>query len=154
MLIESVSLGSTEEALSIAACSQVQSIFLFARSSTQKRDRDAAIGAIVHDSGDHLTCVNVLRSNDWRSMDYCRENFLNHKALMKVAEIKNQLKRFMLKMTAGSLPGVGEDGDDELVLKALVKGFVFNVARMMPDGNYRTVRASEASTKSRFNDDT
>jgi hypothetical protein len=57
-------------------------------------------------------------------------------------------------MTAGSLPGVGEDGDDELVLKALVKGFVFNVARMMPDGNYRTVRASEASTKSRFNDDT
>jgi len=46
-IIESVALGCTDEMLSIAACSQVNNCFHFARSGTQKRERDLAVGAIV-----------------------------------------------------------------------------------------------------------
>jgi ATP-dependent RNA helicase DDX35 len=146
MLMESVRLGCTEECITIAAVSQVQSIFHFARSGSQKRERDAAIGSFVHETGDHLTAVRIMRGSEWRDAQWCKDNFLNVRALQKVGEITDQLRRFMLRMSGGGtrrLPSLSDDGSgDQAVLKALVKGLVFNVARMMPGGKYKTVRGN------------
>ena len=83
-----------------------------------------------------------MSGEEWRNGNWCKDNFLNYRALQKVFEIKKQLRGFVGRMIGGAaIPTIGDaEGGADIVLRALVTGFVFNVARIMPDGKYRTVR--------------
>mmetsp|Transcript_12583 Transcript_12583/g.25735 ORF Transcript_12583/g.25735 Transcript_12583/m.25735 type:complete len:692 (+) Transcript_12583:114-2189(+) len=145
-LLAAFDYGCVEEIISIAAASQVNNVFHFARSATQKRERDAAVAEYVHSSGDHLTFARIFNDDQWKNGNLCRERFLNHRALQKANEVRGQLRGFCRRLAGGisRLPsvGVGEEESDKAILQALTKGHVFNVARLESDGNYRTLRGS------------
>lgn len=144
-LLASFDNGCAEEVISIAAICQVNSIFNYARSATQVSERDIAIADLVHPTGDHMTFARIFANDDWKDANACSEMYLNQRALRKADEVRQQLRGFMRRLGSVSrLPSVGTEGDREvsLILKSLVKGHVFNCARMGTDGKYRTLRGS------------
>ena len=114
-LLASFDYGCVEEVISIAAASQVNNVFHFARSASQKRERDAAVSQYVHNSGDHLTFAKIFDDNQWKDGNICRERFLNYRALQKANEVRNQLRGFCRRLAGGiaRLPSIGV-GEEEV----------------------------------------
>lgn len=142
MLLESLKMGCSWEALAVASVLQVRSIFLQPRTQRQKLDYSAAMSELADRSGDHVTYANLIADMDDRDLDHeeCKEKFINRVALLKAIEIRNQLLRFLKKY--GRVQAMGVEGDERsrAVRKCVTSGFFFNTAKLANDGNYYTVR--------------
>eukprot|EP01065_Artemidia_motanka_P029544 TRINITY_DN35641_c0_g1_i1.p1 TRINITY_DN35641_c0_g1~~TRINITY_DN35641_c0_g1_i1.p1 ORF type:complete len:1076 (+),score=329.72 TRINITY_DN35641_c0_g1_i1:60-3287(+) len=91
-------LHCTEEVLTIVACLSSQSN-IFVRPRAQEALADQAKEKFMVAESDHLTLLNAFqmyRMNQ-RSPRWCQENFLNHKALRRVEEVRVQLRDIMLQ---------------------------------------------------------
>ncbi|CAN0208209.1 unnamed protein product [Ectocarpus sp. 6 AP-2014] len=138
--------GCVEDALTVAAMLSVQNPFVHPRGGGRERRERVreAMEEFAVTEGDHITYLNVFNSFDETGNDseWCKENCLNHRALVRAGEIRQQLSRYCKKFAP---PGqhVSSCGDDVNALRrCLVAGFFANVAKLSPDGRYRTVRDS------------
>ncbi|CAM9265782.1 unnamed protein product [Ectocarpus fasciculatus] len=138
--------GCVEDALTVAAMLSVQNPFVHPRGGGRERRERVreAMEEFAVTEGDHITYLNVFNSFDDSGNDseWCKENCLNHRALVRAGEIRQQLSRYCKKFAP---PGqhVSSCGDDVNALRrCLVAGFFANVAKLCPDGRYRTVRDS------------
>ncbi|CAN0212375.1 unnamed protein product [Ectocarpus sp. 12 AP-2014] len=145
--------GCVEDALTVAAMLSVQNPFVHPRGGGRERRERVreAMEEFAVTEGDHITYLNVFNSFDETGNDseWCKENCLNHRALVRAGEIRRQLSR------CGERNGVGRGSfrtvfypSHHSVLSCtgpwrmvcLVAGFFANVAKLSPDGRYRTVR--------------
>ncbi|CAM9160360.1 unnamed protein product [Choristocarpus tenellus] len=137
--------GCVEDSLTVAAMLSVQNPFLQPRGGRKER-REAiqeAMEEFAVTEGDHITYLNVFNSfQDIGSgaADWCEQNCLNYRALVRAGEIRSQLASYC-KRFAPEGASMSSCGDDINALRrCLVAGFFANAARMGPDGQYRTVR--------------
>ena len=114
-LLAAFEFGCVEEVISVAAASQVQNVFHYARNPAQKQNRDAAVSEYVHNSGDHLTFANIFDDQQWKDGNLCRERYLNFRALQKANEVRGQLRGYCRRLAGGvkNLPSVGV-GEEEV----------------------------------------
>lgn len=141
MLLASGEFGCSEEALTIVAMLQIESIFLFP-SSRRAEARKAKYKFSVLE-GDLLTLLNVYNAFIQKGKDkqWCGQMFLNYNGLVRAAEIRNQLQRLLQRY---KVPLVSCQGDTDAVCRCIVAGHFANAAYLHYSGEYRTVCGDHA----------
>uniref|UniRef100_A0A8D0PLK1 ATP-dependent RNA helicase DHX33 n=1 Tax=Sus scrofa TaxID=9823 RepID=A0A8D0PLK1_PIG len=125
----------TEEMLTIVSLLSVDSVLY---SPPSRRDEvQSARKKFMASEGDHITLLNIYRAfrNTGGNKDWCKENFVNSKNMMLVAEVRAQLRDICLKM---SMPILSSRGDTERIRRCLAHSLFMNSAELQPDGSYAT----------------
>jgi ATP-dependent RNA helicase DDX35 len=140
--------GCLGEMLSIAAMMTLQGN-AFVSHSDSKALLEKARRRFTVSEGDHITLYNVYEAfvkSGMGNVQWCRENCLNHKNMVKAVSVRKQLAayldRFGVKESALSGPDVMHVGGKPLaerVRRCLATGFFAHAARMKTDGSFTTV---------------
>jgi ATP-dependent RNA helicase DDX35 len=135
------------EMLSIAAMMTLQGN-AFVSHDGGKKQLDAARRRFAVSEGDHLTLYNVYTAFAQAGMtvQFCRENSLNHKALVKAVSVRKQLAAYLQRfglaeppLSSSDVLRVGGTPLPERIRRCLVTGFFAHAARMKSDGSFTTV---------------
>ncbi|XP_074646855.1 putative ATP-dependent RNA helicase DHX35 isoform X2 [Tubulanus polymorphus] len=137
MLLSSGDLGCSEEAVIIAAMTQIQNIHITI--SGKKITSDKAKRKFSVMEGDHLSLLNVYRAfhKYGQNSRWCHNNCLNYKGLCRANEIIQQLKVILKRF---NIPLVSCDGDVDTIRQCIVMGFFANAARLHYSGAYLTIK--------------
>jgi len=95
--------------------------------------------------GDHFTYLMIF--NDWKENNYsglwCKEHFIQKKAMTRAREIKEQLvalcDRVEIDYSDESLSIENEENSFN-IRKAICSGYFYNSAKLAKDGTYKTVK--------------
>lgn len=137
MLLVSGDFQCSEEAVTIAAMTQIQNVFV--SPSGQKHASDKVKRKFSVEEGDHISLVNVYNAfiEHEKNKKWCHENFLNYKGLMRAVEIREQLKRLLKKF---NVPLVSCEDSVDAIRRCITAGFFANAAKLHYTGEFRTVR--------------
>jgi ATP-dependent RNA helicase DDX35 len=136
--------GCLSEMLSIAAMLTLSSAIFISHTGNEKA-ADAARRKFAVSEGDHLTLYNVYEAfvKAGKTVQFCRENSLNHKSMVKAISTRNQLAAYFARF------GIAEPSTDvlraggkplaERICRCVAAGFFAHVARMKADGSFVTV---------------
>lgn len=155
LLASTTQFECAEEMLAIVAMVSTDAM-LFIAPRDKKEDAAEARRQFIHPEGDHLTFLAVYRgyagsngNNSIRSsgknkfegsVKWCKNNFLNARALRKAVDIAHQLRQHL---EALKLP-IKSCGDDFTVVKrALTAGLFPHAAKRQLDGSYRVVATGQ-----------
>ncbi|KAJ8099316.1 P-loop containing nucleoside triphosphate hydrolase protein [Lipomyces tetrasporus] len=141
VLLTSSSLGCMGEVLTVAAMMSVENVFYLPEDDHTAAEMEHLKFTV--DEGDHLTMYNVYQAfsiRGKRSSKWAHDKYLNYKALLRAASVRNQLARYLDKLgvkvpSSTSLSTV----DAETIRKCLVSGYFANAAKMQPDGSFKLV---------------
>jgi pre-mRNA-splicing factor ATP-dependent RNA helicase DHX38/PRP16 len=137
MLIVSEDLGCSEEVATVVSMLSVPSVWV--RPKERAEESDLAREKFMVPESDHLTLLFVFQQ--WiamgRSNRWCAENFVQAKALRRVAEIREQLVDIMRK-SGMRLRSCGGQWDP--VREAICSAFFHNAAKMKGVGEYINMR--------------
>ncbi|PRP85251.1 putative ATP-dependent RNA helicase DHX35 isoform 1 [Planoprotostelium fungivorum] len=130
----------SEEVLTIAAMLSVQTVWSF--TYEQRHNADGARRKFAVYEGDHLTLLNVYNSflAKNKNRDWCKSNFMNYRALIRAMDVRNQLKKYLKRWR---VPVVSTTNSSNIT-KCILSGYFANVARLQPDGSYRTLRSNQS----------
>ncbi|CAK9787247.1 putative pre-mRNA splicing factor [Cutaneotrichosporon oleaginosum] len=128
----------THEVLIIVSMVQESGSLLY-RPKDKRVHADKAHKNFQKPGGDHFTLLNIF--NQWADSNYsqqfCYENFVQYKSLVRVRDIRDQLASLCdrVEVVIESLP-------NEIVpiQKAITAGYFYNTARLDKGGSYRTTK--------------
>ncbi|KAF9927073.1 Cyclin-dependent kinase catalytic subunit, partial [Modicella reniformis] len=134
----------TEEIVSIVAMLSVQNA-IFYRPKDKKLHADKARQNLTKDGGDHLTLLNIW--DQWveanYSIQWCYENFLQHRSMSKARDIRDQMVGLMERTEVPMLPNPNPT-DTAPIRKAITSGFFYNAAKLNKSGDsYKTIKSSQ-----------
>ncbi|KAI9495488.1 P-loop containing nucleoside triphosphate hydrolase protein [Zychaea mexicana] len=143
-IVASEKYGCTEEVVSICAMLSEQSSLLY-RPKDKKLLADTAHQNLVALGGDHLTLLNIW--TQWVETDYsiqwCYENFIQHRTLERVRNVRDQLVQLLDRV---EVPLISNPNPADItpIQKAVTSGFFFNGARLNRSGeSYRTIKQNQ-----------
>jgi HrpA-like RNA helicase len=136
----------TSEVLDLVSLLSTSGKVLYDVSPEQREAASDARNKFRDPSGDHGTLLrayaayaDILESEPPPSVaekhSWCRANFLNERALEEARRIRSQLSDACKPL--GLDPSVSCGQDVDRILRAVVQGFVTNLASIQPDGTYR-----------------
>eukprot|EP00126_Sphaerothecum_destruens_P004370 Sdes_comp18147_c0_seq1m7629 len=136
MLIQSVSLGCSEEILTIVAMLSIQNVFYRPKEKQTLADQKKA--KFHQPEGDHITllCVYNAWKNSKFSNPWCFENFLQARSLRRAQDVRKQMVGIMDRYRL-DIVSAGQNYDK--VRKAICSGFFRNAAKKDPQEGYRTI---------------
>lgn len=138
-IIQSGKYLCTSEVISIAALLSVGNSIFF-RPKDKILHADNARLSFASRDGDHITLLNVYQQ--WEetnfSANWCREHFIQNRAMQKARDIREQLFDLCerVEIQINSTPCQ----DYSLVLKSFCSGYFFNCGRLHKTGVYKTVK--------------
>lgn len=95
VLMSASKYGCVNEILTIVACLNAPNIFL--RPKNKMDEAQDAQKKFISQDGDHLTLMNAFfeyrRKN--QDVDWCFQNFLNHRHLKSAFDVRDQLKTIL-----------------------------------------------------------
>lgn len=119
-------LACSQEVVTIVAMLSVHSVWAGARGE-RKAQNEAKMRFAVGE-GDLITFLNIWKG--WedvgRSRTWCYKNFINHRTMLRAADIRSQLQRHLRRL---GLPWVSAVDDLMSVRKALAAGLFSNAAQ-------------------------
>jgi pre-mRNA-splicing factor ATP-dependent RNA helicase DHX15/PRP43 len=127
--------------LSVVALLSVPNIFM--RPKEAAKAADEAKAQFAHVDGDHLTMLNAYHAymQNGESKDWCWDNFINHRSIVSVKNVRDQLERIMRKL---NLPLLSTDfaSSDYYnnIRRCLASGLFMQVAHLQKAGHYLTVK--------------
>jgi ATP-dependent RNA helicase DDX35 len=144
-------LGCLPEVLTITAMISLQDNVWFDASS--KKAGESSRRLFAAEEGDHLTLLNVYQAfvtKGKKDASWCKQNFLNHKSMLKAVSIRAQLKRHLERsgidtnesLSSGDVLRVGGLPKSESIRRCLTSGYFAHAARMEPDGTFKTINGS------------
>ncbi|BEI83566.1 hypothetical protein CcaverHIS002_0401700 [Cutaneotrichosporon cavernicola] len=128
----------THEVLIIVSMVQESGSLLF-RPKDKRVHADKAHKNFQKPGGDHFTLLNIF--NQWADSNYsqqfCHENFVQYKSLVRVRDIRDQLASLCdrVEVVIESLPN-----EVVPIQKAITAGYFYNTARLDKGGSYRTTK--------------
>ncbi|KAF9281313.1 hypothetical protein BGZ68_006724 [Mortierella alpina] len=134
----------TEEIASIVAMLSVQNA-VFYRPKDKKLHADKARQNLTKPGGDHMTLLNIwdqwVESN--YSIQWCFENFLQHRSMSRARDIRDQIVGLM-ERTEVTMVSNPNPSDTAPIRKAITSGFFYNAAKLTKSGDsYRTVKSNQ-----------
>jgi len=145
MLLASRDYNCISVMLTITSLLTVPQIFLRPKDNATAAD-DAKL-KFNHEEGDHLTMYRAfcLYKQKNSSAEWCSENFLNTRSLRSVNDVRNQLRKHMVKLSNTDIPEDTYNADlgkkrIANIKKAIITGFFSQVAHLEPQGFYYTVK--------------
>mmetsp|Transcript_13683 Transcript_13683/g.20734 ORF Transcript_13683/g.20734 Transcript_13683/m.20734 type:complete len:1116 (-) Transcript_13683:7-3354(-) len=133
MLIASEGMGCSSEIVTIVSMLSVPTIFY--RPKGREVEADQAREKFLVPESDHLSLLHIYdqwKRNSFSPM-WCKEYFLNYKALRKVKEIRSQLVEIMDKL---HITLVSCQDDRDQIRKAICFGYFHNAAKLKGIGQY------------------
>ncbi|KAK9828606.1 hypothetical protein WJX72_001006 [[Myrmecia] bisecta] len=126
-LLQAAASGCSAEVVTIVAMLSVQSIWAGAHG--EKKALNAAKMRFAVGEGDLISYLNVWKAweDSGRSRKWSHTNFINHRTMLRAADIRNQLCSHLRRV---SLPLASCDGDVTTVQKALAAGLFTNAAQL------------------------
>jgi len=141
-IIASEKFGCSEEIISICSMLTVNNAIFY-------RPKDKAIHAdnarinFNRPEGDHLTLLNVY--NQWKDTNYsiqwCFENFIQHRSMKRARDIRDQLLQLLERV---EIEPVSNVNDHEAIRKCIASGFFYHTAKLQKGGVYRTIKHSQS----------
>ena len=147
MLLVSPDYQCSNEMLTIVALLSVPNIFM--RPKEAAKAADEAKAQFAHADGDHLTMLNAYHAymQSGESKDWCWDNFINHRSITSVKNVRDQLERIMRKL---DLPLVSTDFSSAdyytNIRRCLAAGLFMQVAHLQKQGHYLTVKDHQVVT--------
>lgn len=136
MLLQSVALGCSEEALTVVSMLSVQNVFY--RPKDKQAVADSKKAKFNQPEGDQLTLLAVY--NAWRnnklSTAWCYENFVQVRTLKRAQDVRKQLLGIMDRHR---LDVISCGQNTAKLQKAICSGFFRNAAKKDPQEGYRTL---------------
>lgn len=157
------------DVIDIISCLSVESIFLYMSSEEKKEEAEQARKELARRDGDHLTLLASVKAYAAEATDrkaWARKYFVSHRAMQNVMvcfkadieglitnipqDVRKQLfqqcKQLSL-LPESAILEAGNTGFTEernaTILQCLLRGFVANTARLMPDGSYKTLSSNQ-----------
>ncbi|BEJ09885.1 hypothetical protein CcaverHIS641_0608000 [Cutaneotrichosporon cavernicola] len=140
ILLNSFTFKCSEEILTIAAMTQVQSVFVIPQGGMRATMAEMERRKFTAEEGDHLTLLNAYNAfvrYGQKDKSWCGNHRINFKSLSRAVAIRKQLKKFFDRF---HIPLVSCGSDHVTLRKCLVSGYFKNAARMLPDGTFRSAR--------------
>ncbi|TPX36562.1 hypothetical protein SmJEL517_g01215 [Synchytrium microbalum] len=143
-LVAAEKYGCTEEVVSIVSMLSANNA-IFYRPKDKAVHADKAKKNFYRTGGDHLMLLAIW--NAWvetnYSIQWCYENYLQHKTLKRVRDVRDQLVGLM-ERTEVPIISNPNPADSIPLRKAMTAGFFYNTARLQRSGDtYRTVKHSQ-----------
>ncbi|KAF2754512.1 ATP dependent RNA helicase [Pseudovirgaria hyperparasitica] len=147
-LLSAPDFGVLSEMLTIAAMLNLQGGCWFWHEG-EKKAHETARRKFAADEGDHITLLNVYHAfitKGKKDAKWCRDNYLNFKAMSRAVSVRNQLRKYLEKFGINVQESLGPEvltaggiGKPEKIRRCLTAGYFAQSARMQPDGTFRTV---------------
>lgn len=144
MVMASCDHNCSNEILSVTAMLSVPQVFL--RPNEAKKAADEAKMKFAHIDGDHLTLLNVYHAykQNHEDVQWCYDNFIQHRSLKSADNVRQQLARIMDRFNLARRSTDFNSRDYYLnIRKALVAGFFMQVAHLERSGHYLTVKDNQ-----------
>ena len=142
------------DAIDIISALSVENIFLDLVTEERKEEAEEARREIYRREGDHLTLlVTVQRYAEERTdrKSWCEKHFVSHRAMQNVMNIRKQLQQQCTALKMLSKDDINEEvsaapseARSQAILQCMLRGFISNTARLMPDGSYKTLMGNQA----------
>lgn len=129
MVMASCDHNCSNEILSVTAMLSVPQVFL--RPNEAKKAADEAKMKFAHIDGDHLTLLNVYHAykQNHEDVQWCYDNFIQHRSLKSADNVRQQLARIMDRFNLARRSTDFNSRDYYLnIRKALVAGFFMQVS--------------------------
>ncbi|GMT15697.1 hypothetical protein PFISCL1PPCAC_6994 [Pristionchus fissidentatus] len=137
MIIASEKYGCSEEIVTIASMLSVNAA-VFYRPKAMVIHADSARKGFWSPAGDHVTLMNVY--NKWKETDFnmqwCMENFVQHRTMKKARDVRDQLMALLERVEIE--PKSSEDSI--AIRKAITAGYFYNCSKLDNSGHYKTVK--------------
>nr|POF15267.1 putative atp-dependent rna helicase prh1 [Quercus suber] len=143
--------------IDIVACLSVENIFLNVDTEEVREQAQVARAQLLRRQGDHLTLLAAVQAYAAEMSDrkrWAEDHLISHRAMQSVMDVRKQLiaqckQAKLLSQESGGKVGeaiaVNEDMQDT-ILKCFLRGFSNNVARLCPDGTYKTFVGNQTVT--------
>lgn len=151
VLLSSGTFNCTNEILSIVSMLD-ESAALFFRPKDKKLLADSAKEAFKK-SSDHLTLLEIFKQ--WTDNDYssqwCRDNFIQHKTLVRARNVRDQLEKLCDRVETLVKTRGTEEGEKDAtkwamnIEKCIASGYFPNAARLSKMGDcYRSLKKNQS----------
>lgn len=144
-LLSSSSFGCSDEALTIAAMTAVQSPFLLGGDASSAASGEIERRKFTAEEGDHLTLLNAYEAfvrHGRKTAKWSHAHRLDFKALSRAVSIRGQLAKYLARF---SVPIISCGGDALKIRRCICSSYFRNAAKMSLDGTYRSVREDVVS---------
>lgn len=139
------------DVIDIISALTIEGIFLNLVNEERKLEAEQARRDLYRREGDHLTLLATVQSYAGEKGDrkiWSQKHFVSHQAMQSVMKTRKQLRVQCVQL--GLLPDCETDSDLPLsearsraILTCMLRGFIPNTARLMPDGSYKTYISSQ-----------
>ena len=148
-------MGCLLPVIDIVACFSVENIFLEVKDQDVADEAREARNRLSRRQGDHLTllaAVQAYASERTERKQWAKQHLVSHRAMQSVMDVRKQLRAQcqQAKLLSASDLATASDADTisettgNNILKCFLRGFPANVARLVPDGSYRTIQGHMA----------
>lgn len=152
VLLSAPSFNCLSEILTIAAMTSLQGGIWFSHEG-EKKAMELARRKFAAEEGDHLTLLNVYQTfvtKGKKDSQWCRNNYLNFKSMIRAVSIRNQLRRYLERfgidvsesLSSNGVMRVGGPDKSEQIRRCLASGYFSHAAKMQPDGSFKTVNGT------------
>jgi pre-mRNA-splicing factor ATP-dependent RNA helicase DHX15/PRP43 len=143
VLLSSPKFSCVNEIVTIVACLNAPNIFL--RPKDKQGEASDAHAKFVSQEGDHLTLMNAFfeyrRKN--QDVDWCFNNFLNHRHLRSAFDVREQLKTILDKLDIVVKDEPPLKVNSTVVKKCILSGYFTQVALLQKNNVYLTAKDSQ-----------
>ncbi|KAF2773939.1 P-loop containing nucleoside triphosphate hydrolase protein [Teratosphaeria nubilosa] len=138
------------QVIDIVACLSVENIFLNVDTEEAREKAQSARQQLFRRQGDHLTLLAAVQTYAAERSDrkrWAEDHLISHRAMQSVMDVRKQLtaqcKQAKLLRDTTSTDENPDEATQECILKCFLRGFSGNVARMCPDGSYKTFAGNQ-----------
>jgi ATP-dependent RNA helicase DHR2 len=147
VIVEAAKLECLLEVIDIVACLSVENIFLNVSTEETREQAQSARAQLFRRQGDHLTmlaAVQAYAAEDSDRRRWADDHLISHRAMKAVMAVRKQLRaqcKSAKMLPEGSMDteaATPSEETSERIVKAFLRGFIDNVARLCPDSSYKT----------------
>jgi pre-mRNA-splicing factor ATP-dependent RNA helicase DHX16 len=140
-ILASEQYSCSEEIVTICSMLSVNNA-IFYRPKDKAVHADNARMVFHRPQGDHLTLLNVY--TQWAdtqfSVQWCYENFIQHRSMQRARDIRDQLVDLLERVEIELTSNVS---NVDAICKAITAGFFYHTGRLQNTGSYRTVKQGQ-----------
>ena len=139
------------DVIDIISALSVENVFLNLVTEERKEEAEEARRELYRREGDHLTLLITVQRYAEERTDrkvWCDKHFVSHRAMQNVMNVRKQLQQQCIQLKLLSSDDVQSDSApseerSQAILACMLRGFISNTARMMPDGSYKTLMGNQ-----------
>jgi len=138
-LLEAIEEGVARDTLIVVSLMAAENLFFRPTREDLREDADKCRLRFTDTCSDHLTLLNVYDAwtNAGCSAGWCRQNYVDARALHRARKISDQLEAVISSKIRDKK--LSSSKRKAAILKSLVAGYFTHSARLMPSGAYRVM---------------